>query len=304
MKKVFGTGVLCILIGLIFLYQEELKTLYNKYLNKENFSMKLTDHNEYYRDYDFDFLKRTTNTSPTSKKDLYNIYYSVLNSGKTSFSFYCPNKHQNCLSDVKDIANDQTLLSHINNFVHPFNSFKNIETEYNSYGKISIKITHTYDSNTINLINNKVSEIKNSLLLQPNLSDVEKIKIYHDYIVNNSKYDSDRSDNNIIKYKSDIAYGPLFEGYAICGGYTDLMAIFLNDMNIKNYKVSSENHVWNALYLNGNWLNLDLTWDDPITNDGTNIIEYSFFLINTKKLEQIEKNQHLFDKEIYKEIAN
>lgn len=206
MKKVFGTGVLCILIGLIFLYQEELKTLYNKYLNKENFSMKLTDHNEYYRDYDFDFLKRTTNTSPTSKKDLYNIYYSVLNSGKTSFSFYCPNKYQNCLSDVKDIANDQTLLSHINNFVHPFNSFKNIETEYNSYGKISIKITHTYDSNTINLINNKVSEIKNSLLLQPNLSDVEKIKIYHDYIVNNSKYDSDRSDNNIIKYKSDIAY--------------------------------------------------------------------------------------------------
>lgn len=174
MKKVFGTGILCILIGLIFLYQEELKTLYNKYLNKENFSMKLTDHNEYYRDYDFDFVKRTTNTSPTSKKDLYNIYYSVLNSGKTSFSFYCPNKYQNCLSDVKDIANDQTLLSHINNFVHPFNSFKNIETEYNSYGKISIKITHTYDSNTINLINNKVSEIKNSLLLQPNLSDVEK----------------------------------------------------------------------------------------------------------------------------------
>ena len=92
MKKVFGTGILCILIGLIFLYQEELKTLYNKYLNKENFSMKLTDHNEYYRDYDFDFVKRTTNTSPTSKKDLYNIYYSVLNSGKTSFSFYCPNK--------------------------------------------------------------------------------------------------------------------------------------------------------------------------------------------------------------------
>ena len=119
-----------------------------------------------------------------------------------------------------------------------------------------------------------------------------------------SEYDSDRSDNNIIKYKSDIAYGPLFEGYAICGGYTDLMAIFLNDMNIKNYKVSSENHVWNVLYLNGNWLNLDLTWDDPITNDGTDIIEYSFFLINTKKLEQIEKNQHLFDKEIYKEIAN
>ena len=57
MKKVFGTGILCILIGLIFLYQEELKTLYNKYLNKENFSMKLTDHNEYYRDYDFDFVK-------------------------------------------------------------------------------------------------------------------------------------------------------------------------------------------------------------------------------------------------------
>ena len=39
------------------------------------------------------------------------------------------------------------------------------------------------------------------------------------------------------KYKSEIAYGPLFEGYAVCGGYTDLMELFLEKMNIKSYKI-------------------------------------------------------------------
>ena len=75
-------------------------------------------------------------------------------------------------------------------------------------------------------------------------------------------------------------------------------------MNIKNYRVSSNIHVWNAVYINGNWLNLDLTWDDPITNDGSNIIDDSYFLITTEKLESIEKKQHTFNNEIYKELAS
>ena len=56
----------------------------------------------------------------------------------------------------------------------------------------------------------------------------DQIKTMHDYIINHTKYDVDRNENGESKYLSYLAYGPLFEGYATCNGYTDLMAIFLS----------------------------------------------------------------------------
>ena len=130
----------------------------------------------------------------------------------------------------------------------------------------------------------------------------DKIKAVHNYIINNSKYDSKRSDQNVVSYKSETAYGPLLQGYSLCGGYTDAMALFLHDLNLKNYKISSENHIWNAVNVNDNWLHLDLTWDDPITSDGTDILEYNFFLITTEELKELEDEQHRFNESIYQEM--
>lgn len=105
----------------------------------------------------------------------------------------------------------------------------------------------------------------------------KNITLAHDYIINNSKYDTDRSDLDIVNYKSDIAYGPLLQGYGICGGYTDAMQLFLEKLGVKSYRVSSEKHIWNAVNLNDNWYNLDLTWDDPVVSDGSDALEYNFF---------------------------
>ena len=68
------------------------------------------------------------------------------------------------------------------------------------------------------------------ILIFSNLKQV----LYHNYIIENTTYDVERSDNGVINYKSDTAYGPLFEHQAICSGYTDLMAIFLDKFGIKN----------------------------------------------------------------------
>lgn len=302
MKTLIKIGIFSILLGLIILYKDNIVDLYNVIVVKLSKEEKLS-YNEYYKKDNFQFVQNTKDFSPKKKQDLYNIYYTVINSGSKKYSFYCDTEYKKCLDDVKSIASNRLLLSNINNYVHPYNSFSNIETEYNSYGKITIKLKHTYSKEQINKINEEVKKIENNLYQDKNLSEVEKIKLVHDYIVENTKYDSDRSDNNIINYKSDIAYGPLFEHYAICGGYSDLMAIFLSNLNINNYKVSTEQHVWNAVKINGNWLHLDLTWDDPITSDGSDIIDHKFLLINTKNLLEIETTQHSFNQSVYKELA-
>jgi regulator of replication initiation timing len=236
-----------------------------------------------------------------NKDDLIDLYYTVINSGKGNFAFQCPEEYTNCIKDVIEIADDQNSLSNINGFVHPFNSFDTIETSYDSLGRVNLKIIKTYTDLEIKQINEKVEKIVKEEV--KNETDHEKIiKILHDYIINNVKYDKERTDNNIIRYASNTAYGVLFEGYGICSGYSDTMALFLNYYNIPNYKVISENHVWNAVYINNNWYHLDLTWDDPILNTGDEILDHSYFLITTKKLKELDTTQHTFDETIFTEL--
>ena len=302
MKKYIILIFLIILFGFTFAFRKPLYNLYRTYIVKEQKEVVLTASNDYSRDYSFNFVSLTDDFSPNNYQDLLNIYFTILNSGEDEFSFYCQDDYKECLTDVDNLANDQKTLSAINNFVHPFNSFRHLETTYDDYGKVTLKIDHIYNSSEIKLINAKVKEIEKEIW-NNTMSDEEKIKQAHNYIINNSKYDKDRSDNNIVNYKSDTAYGTLLEGYSLCGGYTDTMELFLEDLNIKSYKIASENHVWNAVYLNNAWYHLDLTWDDPITNDGSDILEYNFFLITTPELEEIENEQHNYDKAIYSELS-
>ena len=300
-KFLFTSGLLLILIGLIILRQDDIVTIIHNYINPKSSAVTLGEKNSYYRDYDFTFVKNTDDFSPKGYQDILNIYYTAINAGKNEFTFYCPNEYDECLNDIQRLANDQTLLSDINNYVHPFNGFSHIETEYDSLGRVSIRIMKTYKENEIQEIEKKVDELY-SQLVNPASSIENNIMSIHDYIINNSKYDSDRSDNNIINYKSNIAYGPLFEGYAICGGYTDLMELFLEKMNVKSFKISSDDHVWNAVFINNNWYHLDLTWDDPVSKDGKDYLEHNYFLIDTKQLLSIEKTQHQFSTLSYPEL--
>ena len=136
------------------------------------------------------------------------------------------------------------------------------------------------------------------------MSDNEKIKTIHDYIIKNAKYDVERNLTGNSNYKSYNAYGPLFEGYATCNGYTDLMAIFLNKMGYDNYKIattpeeisySATGHIWNAVKVDGKWLHLDLTWDDPVSNDGKDYLFHVYFLKTTEELRKVDKGETVIE---------
>ena len=297
-KKIIYFSIIIITFILTFTYKEDILVYYNKYFSNDKQVPTKLIKNEYYRDYNFKYVSNTEDFSPENKQDILNIYYTIINSGMNQFTFYCEDEYTTCRDDVKDIANNQVVISNINNFVHPYNSFKDIETEIDSMGKINIKINRSYTDEMKIILNYKVEEIiKNNIT--SNMNDEEKIRTIHDYIINNTKYDEQRSDNNIIEYKSDTAYGALIEGYALCGGYTDSMMLFLEKFNIKSYKISSENHVWNHVYLNNNWYNLDLTWDDPINKDGKDLLEHTFFLITNEEMLKLDTTEHTFDESVY-----
>ena len=300
-KSLVILGITFIIIGVLFSYQEDLQKIYYQVLRRFTQGELVLKKNQYYRDYDFDFVQNTDKLEPTNRQELLNTFYTIINSGEEEFTFYCPDSYSSCLDEVEQIANDQDLLSHINNFVHPYNGFNHIETQYDSLGKVTVYIKKSYSKKQIQELESKIDELSQELIL-PGDSDINNIRRVHDYIINHSIYDSNRSDYNITTYNSDIAYGPLFQGYGICGGYTDAMELFLEEMGIKSYKISSDQHVWNAVYLDGKWVHLDLTWDDPVVSSGENLLEHNFFLIDTSTLLALEQTEHIFDQNIYSEL--
>lgn len=298
MKKILYWFVFLLLFSLTFYYREDILVYYNKYLSNNKQVPTVIQKNDYYRNYDFKYITNTDNFIPNNKQDILNIYYTILNSGMDNFTFYCQNEYETCLDDVKSIAYNKTILSNINDFVHPYNSFNQIETSFDSLGKIDVKVKHNYTNDMKVLLNYKVDEVIKDKI-KDNMTEVEKIRVIHDYIIDNSKYDKNRSDNNIFDYQSNTAYGVLLEGYGICSGYTDSMMLFLERLGIESYKVSSENHVWNKVLIDNKWYNLDLTWDDPVNSDGSDSILHDFFLVTDEEMLKNDKTEHIYDKSVY-----
>jgi len=270
---------------------------------------KIENFNVYYKNSDYAFVSNTKDYKPFSKQEILNIIYTTINSGSESFTFYCPKEYTNCLKDINIISKDDNLLTHLNNFVHPFNTFTSINTTISDSGEITLKVKYLYQKEEINKINIEVDNIIKSLVKDTD-EDYDKIKAIHDYIIENTKYDT----NNDKEIKSYNAYGALFNKLATCNGYTDLMAIFLSKMGYDNYKIAtthktdnnSAGHVWNAVKIKDEWLHLDLTWDDPVSSDGKDYLYHKYFLITTDELITADSNitseDHNFDRSIYTEL--
>ncbi len=271
---------------------------------------------EYFKDESYEYVQNVESFIPYSKQDLKNILYTTINSGWDQVTFYCPPEYDDCKIDMENVSSDSGVLTHINNFVHPYNSFTNITMTVSESGEISFKIIYLYTDEQILKIEEEVDRLMVELL-NDTMSDEEKIKILHDHIINNSKYDILINKNEESPYQSHLAYGPLFDKFATCNGYTDLMAIFLEKLDINNFKVAttpeeisyeSTGHVWNAVYINNEWKHLDLTWDDPVDETGNkDYLLDTYFLITSEELKLADEGEqnieeHNFNSSIYYEM--
>lgn len=256
--------------------------------------------NEYYLDRDFEFVQNYDD-EVHNYTELLNYIYHVVNTGSKEGTGYCVREYKNCAKDLEEIGNNKELLSTINNFVHPYNSFSSIIFTYNTKGEFDIKVNKIYSEENIVKINEVVDRVIKENIVDT-MTTTQKLKIIHDYIIDNTKYDTLKSKNiNDMTYKSNTAIGVLLEGYGICSGYSDAMGIFLDKLGIDNYKISNDTHIWNLVKVNNKWLHIDLTWDDPIYEQNLN--RDTYFLITTAELEKLNDNTHSFNKTVFKEAA-
>jgi len=125
-------------------------------------------------------------------------------------------------------------------------------------------------------LDKKVGEILAGI--EQGWSDYDKVLYFHDSIILECNYD-DTAKNCY------SAYGCLVEGKAVCEGYAKAMQILCTKAGIKCIPVAGkaydggavQPHLWNKVMIDGEWTNVDLTWDDPVTDAGEDYIRYDYF---------------------------
>lgn len=303
MKRIITILVCICLLVFSIVYLDKISNRLADYF-KSTPNVSISSKNQYAKEKNYEYVQITNDFTPYNYQELLNVFYTILDSGYDTFTFYCPSEYQDCIKDVEYISNpeNQETLTTIGNFVSPYNNFSTLRVKYDTVGEVTVEITHLYNKEEITKISNKVDSIWKEIITD-GMDNLDIIYAFHDYIINHTQYDQEydeKSSNNV--HDSSRAFGPLFEGYAICSGYTDVMAILLDKLGINNYKVASDTHVWNAFYFDNKWWHVDLTWDDPVTKDGTNRLEHTFFKIDTETLENFKIDNHAFKKSVYLEL--
>ena len=133
--------------------------------------------------------------------------------------------------------------------------------------------------------------------LDPGMSDYDKVKFFHDYIIKNCEYDNEGGASCY------TAYGCLVEGKAVCEGYAMALDYLCEKAGIYSLLISGEStnssgvtqsHIWNKIQLDGKWYNFDVTWDDPVSNFGADYIRYDNFALTDEELSlshTVDKNK-------------
>ena len=93
----------------------------------------------------------------------------------------------------------------------------------------------------------------------------EKEVFLHDRLIDICDYDDNalRKTGDSLKYSDSYnAYGAIVNGAAVCQGYAEAYSCLLALAGVNNTVITGEDHVWNAVQLDSEWYNADVTWDD------------------------------------------
>ncbi len=99
---------------------------------------------------------------------------------------------------------------------------------------------------------------------EPSMSEYELVKAIHDYVGDHTEY-------KLQGARSHTAAGCLIDGTAVCDGYADAVDLMcylagIDCIRIIGWSSEGVTHAWNKVKVDGQWYNMDATWDDQKTS--------------------------------------
>ncbi|MBQ5311630.1 MAG: hypothetical protein ILP19_06265 [Oscillospiraceae bacterium] len=162
--------------------------------------------------------------------------------------------------------------------------------EYNSSAQtFEIDFQYKYSIKEVNIMLRQTEEAAKQILAltDDSMSDYEKLKIFHDYLVRNVESTVDGE-------HADSLYGALVEGKALCEGYAKAFSYLCNLAGIENMIVTGFtdiDHMWNMVKLGDSWYHVDIGWDKPteaLSARCPDLVLYQYFLAS----DSVIQNDH------------
>lgn len=156
---------------------------------------------------------------------------------------------------------------------------------------LTIDFAYSLTDQEIDTLDTRVDNIV-SAAITAQMSEYEKEKVLHDYIVNHCAYDYKNLQNNSVPATSFTQYGVLVLGKGVCQGYADAMYRLCREAGLECRVVIGKandsgnwvNHAWNIIKIGGQYYQLDVTWDDPVMADGTQTLNYNYFNLTNAEM--------------------
>ena len=168
-------------------------------------------------------------------------------------------------------------------------SYSYVENEDGLVGYLYLNFNETEDivRKENQVLWEKVNALADQLRQLPD--DYSKSVQLNDYICNTTTYDKTLQKEHIY----DV-YGVFCRGEAVCAGYAHAVCLVLDVLQIDNYYVrgsfDGESHAWTIAQLDGDYYQLDITWNDSnyaAEEDGVEVDQYPMYLYLNLTTEQM-----------------
>ena len=154
----------------------------------------------------------------------------------------------------------------------------------------------------------KANEIVKEELKLEGLSEGDKVKKIHDYLV--KEVEKNRNNHDLA-----VPYRVLYANNANYEGYTKAFQLLLNKAGVKNISINgyverNKEHMWNLVSIDNEWNHIDLTWNNKdiiaelgefteIKDDALKLLSFdysrAYYLLTDKYIEK----SHSWDKSLY-----
>jgi len=185
------------------------------------------------------------------------IIKRAIENGKESVNF----KADTSDKKFKEKINNALSIFPLNSGYHGF-LINDFVLNYSSNGSVDLKIKY-FQTQTESKAVEEFAKKFVSTSVRSTMTDLEKIIVVHDFIINTVSYD--------YSFKNRSPYSAIKEKKSVCSGFALLAGKLLEIAKVKQFYVTGDSsdptthkmgkHIWNKINLNGFWYNVDFTWD-------------------------------------------
>ncbi len=145
---------------------------------------------------------------------------------------------------------------------------------------VNLDINYIDDADDEVYIQSEVDRILSEIITE-DMTDYQKVEAINHFVTNHINYDhSDPQNGQSVRVALEHTTG-------VCTAYARLTGRMLDQVGIENIGISGDGngdggwigHAWNKVQIDGEWYNLDTTWNHPRTVGGKHS-EYQYFLVS------------------------